>query len=630
MNKKPIMKFYTVQNIVVTSILFGVSANAKAAISTPSGPAILERLAPSHPRLLLSKNEFARLKQRLQNDATAQGWYQKITDEADGILEQSPSQYEIPDGKRLLATSRRVLNRVYTLALVYRMTDDDRYLNRCWTELRTASGFKDWNPSHFLDTAEMTHAFAIGYDWLFAHWSDEQKAILRDAIIEKGLKPGVWSLRGEKSYGWWRNAHHNWNQVCNGGIGMGALALGDEVPDLAGEFLEMALKSIQLPMEQFAPDGAWREGPGYWNYATAYNVVFLAALRSALKTDFGLSDIEGFSEAGMFPIYMTGPLGRTFNYADGGDRTIRAPQMFWLAQRFQRPAYAKYQARVASPDPLDLVWYRPELVRENSNPLPLNKYFRGAEVVTLRSNWNDPKAIFLGFKGGDNKANHSNLDLGSFVFDALGHRWAVDLGSDNYNLPGYFGNQRWTYYRMRAEGHNTLVLNPGERPGQRPSAEAKIVRFNDAPDKAFAIADLTAAYEPEAQNVRRGIALRDRNRILIQDEVKTGDDAELWWFMHTPATIELQGASALLSLGSDKLEARILAPAGAEFMTLDAKPLPGSPNPEGQAANQGIRKLAIHLEGVRDLRLLVQFIPLTAGENNPPQPNEPLKALADW
>jgi hypothetical protein len=63
----------------------------------------------------------------------------------------------------------------------------------------------------------------------------------------------------------------------------------------------------------------------------------------------------------------------------------------------------------------------------------------------LRSEWENPQALCVAFKAGDNKANHSHLDLGSFVFDAAGVRWAMDLGADNYNLPGYFGKQRWDY-----------------------------------------------------------------------------------------------------------------------------------------------------------------------------------------
>ena len=76
---------------------------------------------------------------------------------------------------------------------------------------------------------------------------------------------------------------------------------------------------------------------------------------------------------------------------------------------------------------------------------PTAKLFKGIDVAFLRSDLRDRDAFFIGFKGGDNKANHSHLDLGTFVMDALGERWAIDLGGDEYNMPGYFGKQRWSY-----------------------------------------------------------------------------------------------------------------------------------------------------------------------------------------
>jgi hypothetical protein len=410
---------------------------------------------------------------------------------------------------------------------------------------------------------------------------------------------------------------------------MGALALADVEPELAGEFLVAALKSLPPAMRHFAPDGAWNEGPGYWNYATAYNVVFLAALETALGTDFGLSQIPGFAEAGMFPIYATGPLGRTFNYADGGEGTIRAPQMFWLARTFDRPAYAAYQRRVASADPLDLLWLPPaEGVRV---ALPLDRYFREAEVVTFRSAWEDPDALFVGFKAGDNQANHSNLDLGSFVLDALGVRWVVDLGADNYNLPGYFGGQRWTYYRMRAEGHNTVLINPGSAPDQDPKAAARITKFASQPAHAFAVADLTPAYPKPARQVKRGIAILDRRQVLIQDELESEPPAEVWWFMHTPAEIEIatDGRSATLTRDRQRLVARVLAPADARLTSREAEPLPSSPHPEKQARNDGVRKLAIHLPGTKSARLVVLLTPLRGGEA-PAEPPPRLSALDSW
>ncbi len=566
-------------------------------------PPILQTVRPQHPRLLMSSNDFVRLRNEVATDSTLRAWQQQLVRRANDMLAAPPSRYEIPDGLRLLFTSRRVLDRVTTLALLYRLDGHRRYAERAWQELSAAAKFPDWNPRHFLDTAEMTHAFAIGYDWLYDVWTPEQRRSLREAIVQKGLLPARDCYRGASPHKWWVSSRFNWNQVCNGGIGMGALAVADEEPELAGEILAAARKSLPLAMTEYVPDGAWAEGPGYWHYATAYNVVFLAALDTALGTDFGLSKLPGFDKAGEFPLHITGPLDRTFNYADADDRPIVAPEMFWLARRFQRPDFAAYQLRHAKAEPYDLIWYAPG----KSEDRPLDKYFAHAEVVTMRSAWNDPRAIFVGFKAGSNKVGHSQLDLGTFVLDAFGYRWAVDLGRDDYNLPGYFGDRRWTYYRLRAEGHNTLVFNPGERPDQNPDASTTITSFASASNLCVAVADLSAAYG--IGRVRRTVALRDRDSVLIQDEIQSSKSADLWWFMHTPAEIVLSddGKTATLRQGKEILVARVHSPDSAGFVVMDAKPLPTSPQPARQADNAGIRKLAIHLPDTKEVRIAVTF-----------------------
>ena len=82
------------------------------------------------------------------------------------------------------------------------------------------------------------------------------------------------------------------------------------------------------------------------------------------------------------------------------------------------------------------------------------------------------------------------------MLDADGVRWAIDLGPDNYNLPGYWSaatveSPRWRYYRLNNRSHNTLT--PGNVL-QSPDADAPIVAFASTPEQAFAIADLTPAY----------------------------------------------------------------------------------------------------------------------------------------
>jgi len=606
----------------------------------PTADMIIQQLRHYHPRLLVENLEtFNHIRQQIDSNPLLGGWFITIRKRADRMLDEEPSKYEIPDGKRLLATSRCVADRVYMLAFTYRITDDRRYLDRVWTELESAAQFKDWNPSHFLDTAEMTNAFAIGYDWLYHDWSEHQRTVIRGAIMKHGLRPALNCYRGKKGYGWWIRSHHNWNQVCNGGIALGALAIGDEEPEIAGEILHKGLISLQRAMRTYEPDGACVEGPGYWAYATAYNILHLAALDSALGANFGYSTYPGFDRTGDFPIHMLGPTGKTFNFADGGDRLIRAPHLFWFAKRFDRPHWAWYEQQVAGPHVLDLLWYTDAGEKFDVNSVPLDKYFKRSETVTMRSAWEDTEALFIGFKAGSNAVNHANLDLGSFVFDAFGVRWIIDPGADNYNLPGYFGSKRWTYYRLRAEGHNTLVLNPSKQPDQNPKASTKIIRFDSTPDRVFAIADLTPTYSDHAQKVHRGIAMINQRRaVLIQDEIKidSAEPVDLWWFAHTRATIQIDAdnpsQAVLSSEGTNaQLVVRILEPVDAKFLSTEAHPLPTSPNPKGQNVNKGIRKLAIHLPDVTgEFRIVVLMTPFQSGPVDASEKSVEVIPMESW
>ncbi len=625
----------TVSLFFLLTALLQAGENASFSVKVPPAATILKTVKQTHPRIIITDFSLNHVKSTIQQHDPARSWYKSLRKKAERILSQAPAHYEIPDGKRLLSVSRRVLDRVYTLALLYRLDGEKRFAERAWQELQAASKFKDWNPSHFLDTAELAHAFAIGYDWLFDVWSEKQKETIRNALVEKGLKPALASYEGKERYGWWVRCHHNWNQVCNGGIGAGALAIAEATPELSSKILHYALESFKRPVAQFAPDGAWAEGPGYWNYATSYHVLLLAALTSALGTDFGFHEAPGFSHTGFFPVDLTGPSWRTFNFADAGAGTVRSPQLFWLAKKFNQPLLAWFERNTARPTALDLVWFDPRGESPEKLDRPLGSYYRGPETATFRSAWGDPNALFVAFKAGDNRVNHSHLDIGTFILEALGKRWAIDLGADNYNMPGYFGGKRWTYYRLRAEGHNTLVINPGKAPSQDPRASTTITRFSDNPSWMFAIADITRAYKGKAKKVLRGVALADKRYVIVQDEITTEQPGEIWWFMHTREDAGLSEANpstAVLADKTNRLTARILSPQKARFTIRKAAPLPSSPNPSMQRENRGIRKLACHLKttgGNSTLRITVLLAPWKASGKEP-EIKAPVRPLEKW
>jgi hypothetical protein len=605
--------------VLVAALLFSGPLRP-AHCEEPSAPAteprILSTLRTAHPRLIILDADLARLRKLIATDAGARGIRDELRRSAEKMLDEPPVRHELI-GPRLLQQSRHCLSRVYTLATMYRLTGDARFAKRAEKEMLTAAAFPDWNPSHFLDTAEMSHALGVGYDWLYSFLSPESRTAIRTAIVEKGLKP---SLRLYDKQTGWVISRHNWNQVCNGGMTIGALAIADEEPKLASYIVSKAAESIRRPTACLAPDGGWDEGPGYWNYAMSYTAYDLAAMQTALGTDFGLAKSPGLAETGLFRIYSIGPTGLTFNYADAGPTAGNAPQMFYFARLFDRPVYAWHERRMRhAAAALDLLWYDPRGTDADGTALPLDARFKNVDVVFLRSAWDDPDAIFVGFKGGNNAANHSHLDLGTFVLDASGTRWAVDLGPDDYNIPGYFGSKRWTYYRLRTEGQNTLVIN-GEN--QHPKAKAPIVAFETSPGRSFAIADLSAAYAKSTRRVRRGVAMFDHRRLLIQDEIEAGAPLDVEWTMHTNAQVRIDGDTATLSQQHKELRLRAF-PAGVG--TWEVREVKAEPP---QRPLKNTRKLVLRVRTAPPLtRVDVLFDEGTARAS---EVAVPLRPLSEW
>lgn len=550
----------------------------------------LTTLDRSHPRLFLTPQRLEMLQPGGSGDAFLASLREALFRRADSLLECEATEFWIV-GPRMLERSQQVFERVATLALAFRAGGRPEYLDRAKTELLAVAAFPHWNPDHFLDTAELGTAFAIGYDWLYSALTEADRQRIREALVEKGLRPG---LELQRKPAWWVSVRHNWNTVCNGGLAIGALAVADEQPELAAGILDTAYANLPLALDSFAPDGAWEAGPHYWEYTAWYSVLTLDPLTTALGTDLGLSSRPGLDRAGLFPLHCTGASGECFNYADSDAGCEAKPALFWLGNRFGLPNCVAENHRLLRRRPdtvraFDLLWYQP-LPREVP-ALPTAACFGRSEVFLARSAWDDPQALFLGFKAGTGRADHGHLDLGSFVMDESGVRWAVDLGADDYDLPRYWDSSaeggRWNYYRLNNRSHNTLVLN-GHL--QDPMAATAITRSRLSGPSPFAIVDLTAAYRRDADSVLRGAALIDNRAVLIQDEIawREGSTGRSFrWQLMTGAEIALDGREAVLTKDGKHLRARILSPAGARF-TVESARQEAPQNP-----NAGFRQLVL-------------------------------------
>lgn len=619
--------------LLFTSLFLHFNRDEKKTISEKSEKLILQnpnsdeiladlkKASPNneHPRLMANGEDVKKIRESLKTDYYVKKWYDELLKKGNELLNSPLVLYNKSDGIRLLPISRTVLDRVITLSLLYNLNGNTQYAERAWKELETVSidsKFPDWNPSHFLDTAEMATAVAIGYDWLYEYLDTNQKNTLQNALVNKAFLPALKvynnTVNQENISTFWRDDQDNWNIVCNSGLILAALAIADESPELeqkSGEILQNAIKSIKNSLNTYALGQGTQEGPSYWGYSTIYIAYSLSSMDTALGTDYDLSKYKGLAETGYYPLYISGKSG-IFNNGDAEEANFSSlPQLFWFSNKYNKAdiAFAAYDKF----SPMNIIWYRKHNKDEKNIQIPLDKYFKDIEtgIVTMRGSCEDPNTMFVGIHAGDNQANHGDLDIGTFVLDALGERWASELGADNYNLPGYFGDNRWSYYRKRAEGQNTLVINPTEEPDQNIEAQGEIEQFTSNNKEAHVTIDMTDAYK-EANLVQRKLSFVDnRRQIKIEDKIEMQSTSEIYWFMHTRANIILSHnkKNAVLIQNGKILYINLNSPSTATFSIMEATPLQSSPSIDNQHNNEGYRKLAIHLTNTQSTKISVEF-----------------------
>ena len=457
------------------------------------------------------------------------------------------------------------------------------------------SSAKSWRKrpviKSFLDCGETAVAVSLAYDWLYEQLLDEEREAIEKALCRHVLEPALAAYEDPSLL--WPKRRDNCALVSNSGILIAALAVLDRYPDLTTQLVARSLAASRKIFEAFGPDGAWPEGLSYWSLAIRYASLMVAALESTFGDSFGLADRPGFAQTGDFALHTVGPFGAAFNFGDSELQFDVSP-LAWLAYRFKRPIDSwlirDYEGWYL---PFTTIWAkRPRAARTTLN-LSRGKIFRGAGLACFRNTWSSvPKArpVFLAIKGGNTPSDrwasagrpedtilHTQADAGSFVVDGARRRWVIDLGSDDYDLPGYFDHgddnksgPRWRYYRTHAAGHNTLVI---DGLNQVPNARTPILGSCVEGDLKWVVFDLSAAYGKPAGSVRRGAALIGR-QVVIQDEIDPDIADNVVWAIHTSADPDsVAGPVGRFRLGDDRFVARILEPAAASFeLTLPPAP----------------------------------------------------------
>lgn len=598
-----------------------------------------------HPRIMATAETFENIKQSYRNgNAQIMKMTENLLAQAEGYMKGQTVTYKINASGNLLDCARKLSKVIPTCAMAYRLTGKDEYAQWVWREIENLKNtYPDWHPTHFLDTAEICAAVGIGYDWCYDYLDEQQREVCENLIVDFGLAEGREYYENRppaNAVSIWTKRHMNWSLVCNGGLAVGAMAIADVRPDEAFYTISTALRSIEYGLAAFAPEGGWEEGPGYWAYSVQYLAYMMGSLENTFGESFGIRNSPGLSNTALAFVSMDGNTGNNNYHDDAGDGKGTSPYLFFFGNYYKddtnseiaQKAKAITAARLYGirkykivTDWKDLLWYDTSVTSDKIN-LPLDTEVKNTEAAAMRSSWEDFDGVYLGFHAGRTKindSNHGHHDTGTFVLDDLGERWAVDLGPDSYNLPRYMGNPE--YYRVSAQGHNTIVIDPTETALMHDEGAYCSITKSESKDKGgYKIINMTSLFtsKKKVKSAERGFMLTDdRNTIIVRDEIELTKQGEIYWLMHTPAdvTISADGKSAILDINGKKMQLELLCNVtGARLEKSAAVPIEGTANPDGQNKNEGITKLFVKLSANGEVNISVRMT--RAGSNEAKQP----------
>ena len=566
-----------------------------------------------HPRLIATEDDFVRLRREVKENKHKARWYKQLIEFCDGMKDKPVLRYELRDGVRLLYVSWDLQLYATTLALAYKLTGDKKYFDYAWPHLKACAEMPDWNPSHHIDVGTLAYGYAIAYDWFYELMSEEQRRIMEKGAYENVFYTVNRAVEDRNTPYTTVLMTNNHNVFCNAGVMSTVIAFMDVYPEVASKIGADVVRILEPFMDKFAPMGAYYEGPYYSETAINYTVRVFASMLPVLGTLYGLDKVQGFDKIADFVVLLQSDVA-AFNFADSKMSLLEISGMFWNFTHYGRRglkdsiAEKNFKAPHVKTIPEAILWYNVE--DDGECNLDTVVHYPEEEIIGMRDAYRDGQT-FVGIKAGKTVYAHSHLDAGSFIFDAMGRRWAYDFGQDNYNL--YYKYNHWDVFRLRAESHNNLVINPDHTPGYILGSEAPVSEFTVGDKAVKTVIEKTALYGAErgVEYARRGyLFVDDRSSLVIRDETKLTKEATMMWLMYTDADIEISGNTAILrdKVDTDKyITVEFTSSHAFEIGYEDAKPMATSPVIPEQAKNEGYYRLYAKLVADGDVSITVKI-----------------------
>ena len=455
------------------------------------------------------------------------------------------------------------------MASAYILTKDTKYLKLCYEIALYLSEWTHWGPGHFLNCADSSNDFAVYFDWTYNGYVElaangetcstgdvYDVKVLAEILARQGVHEGYNSTNKIYDHvspvvgqdgGWYSERTNNWAAVCVGGMTIASLSILGDVDEQyvyeATFILSENLKSlVKLGLDIYAPDGSYIEGPGYWNYGTNNFFRMCAALDSATGGNYGLMDCWGIDTTCYYACHTEDNDSRYFPFHDGHVGNQDTSYFFYVADYFGDATLYDVRlnqinggSKLWNASIIDMIYY-PRNVEINADEITLDYYSDNIDLFATRSGW-ESGALFASMIGGANKVSHGQIDAGDFVYHNGGNIWIYDLGTENYNCPGFWPDAtRYRYYVMKPEGNNTVAIttDPAGVPyGQTLNSTADAYAWGSNEHGSYVAYDMGSALGAQVIKWERGMLLtNDRKTTVIQDQMTFRSMQTVYWFAH--------------------------------------------------------------------------------------------------
>ncbi|MCE5250879.1 heparinase II/III family protein [bacterium] len=562
------------------------------------------RLTPGdHPRLFFTADSVDSLKsgrtspmaEKALDHAVAAAKKQLLGADISGVVEGKSVNLEFLDGgpfsttwddySRWSVPGYLAADTVENGAFLYALTGDREAGMKAKEFLLRFAAFEHWNHPWF-DAHRMysyypvglwCQGLAVGYDFLYPLMNEQERALVRKALLEKAIIP---HYRDQVLNNRLPSLITNHIGMNTTGILLATIALiGDdpENPDME-PYLSGILTRYKAHIDAaYLPDGSYAEPETYTSTDAEPLVKCLAAIERNLGIDWTtttpVKSVYTYTAYALTANGLNAP-----SFGDGGrdyGAGLRRLHL-WLARRTgDSLAWGRYLWQndrfPGREDFFDYLWMPEKIEPRPFSELPPSQWFRSKGNAVFRSGWTDDD-LMLVFRCGPH-ANHYHLDQGSFWFLYNGEPLITEAGVVNY-----YRNLYYRSFYIQPIAHNTVLLDAYPESQQIADFDNGIGALDTFPRITSCFTgeiidavegELSCVYKERLKEFNRSFVFMKPDYIVMYDNLAAVGNETFTWIFHADGagSITGNGNEVVISRPRTQLRMNILAPADLTRMT---------------------------------------------------------------